>query len=77
MGPCKESALTFQIRGIIKAPTHPKLYCNFSWISFQYVNGLTINGGGSLDGGGPCAWRKHHCATHLPLVSCNLLPHLW
>ncbi|XP_055824318.1 exopolygalacturonase-like [Solanum dulcamara] len=66
-GPCKEFALTFQIKGIIKAPSHPTLNCNMSWISFQYMNGLEIGGGGTLDGQGPSAWGKHHC-KNLPLT---------
>ncbi|MCD9646093.1 hypothetical protein HAX54_035618 [Datura stramonium] len=62
IGPCKGS-LSFQIQGVIKAPTDPKLFCHDTWISFKGVNFLEINGGGTLDGQGFSAWNKSQCAT--------------
>ncbi|TMW85952.1 hypothetical protein EJD97_022197 [Solanum chilense] len=62
-GPCEKSTLTFQIKGIIKAPTSPKFFCNSSWISFQYINNLKIGGGGTLDGQGSFSWGKHQCSS--------------
>lgn len=71
-GPCKGLALTFEIKGVIKAPIDPKIfYNNGSWIRFEYINGLEITGRGTFDGQGSCAWGKHQCQT-LPYVSFNL-----
>ncbi|CAN4123736.1 unnamed protein product [Withania somnifera] len=66
-GPCKGSALTFDITGVIKAPTNPKLFCNVSWIYFEHINSLEIKGNGTLDGQGAYAWRKRQC-RHLPFT---------
>ncbi|KAH0655760.1 hypothetical protein KY285_030642 [Solanum tuberosum] len=63
LGPCEKSTLTFQIKGIIKAPIDPKSFCNSSWISFQYINDLKIKGGGTLDGQGSFTWGKHQCSS--------------
>ncbi|XP_060194904.1 exopolygalacturonase-like [Lycium barbarum] len=61
VGPCKGSALAVQIKGVIRAPTDPKIFCNSSWITFQYLNNLEIEGGGTLDGQGASAWGKQKC----------------
>lgn len=66
-GPCEKSTLTFQIKGIIKAPTSPKFFCDSSWISFQYINNLKIEGGGTLDGQGSFSWGKHQCSSTVML----------
>ncbi|XP_070031629.1 exopolygalacturonase-like [Nicotiana tomentosiformis] len=72
IGPCSGS-MTFQIQGVVKAPTDPSLFCNSTWISFQYVNGLEIEGGGTLDGQGASAWpyfdtsKNSNCPT-LPVI---------
>lgn len=76
IGPCSGS-ITFQIQGVVKAPTDPSLFCNSTWISFQYVNGLEIEGGGTLDGQGASAWpyfdtSKNSNCPALPIVSLIL-----
>ncbi|KAF6140113.1 hypothetical protein GIB67_005050 [Kingdonia uniflora] len=53
-GPCK-SALVFQIRGKVVAPVD---LLGDNWISFEYVKGLTLTGGGTFDGQGSVAWGK-------------------
>ncbi|XP_019260153.1 PREDICTED: exopolygalacturonase-like [Nicotiana attenuata] len=71
IGPCSGSMI-FQIQGVVKAATDPSLFCNSTWISFQYVNGLEIEGGGTLDGQGASAWpyfdtsKNSNCPT-LPI----------
>ncbi|XP_049399848.1 exopolygalacturonase-like [Solanum stenotomum] len=67
-GPCNGSSMTFEMKGVIKAPTDPKIFCNEYWIRFQYMNGLKIKGHGTFDGQGACAWGKHQCATPLPFT---------
>ncbi|XP_015170035.1 exopolygalacturonase-like [Solanum tuberosum] len=63
-GPCNGSAKTFEMKGVIKAPTDPNIFCKLeSWISFQYIHDLDIKGHGTFDGQGACAWGKHPCAT--------------
>ncbi|XP_049394854.1 exopolygalacturonase-like [Solanum stenotomum] len=61
-GPCKGS-LIVKIQGVIKASTNPKIFCKGSWISFEYLNNLEIEGGGTLDGQGASAWGQSQCAT--------------
>lgn len=67
-GPCNGWDKTFEMRGVIKAPIDPKIFCNEYWILFKYIDGLKIKGHGTFDGQGACAWGKHQCAI-LPFVS--------
>ncbi|XP_027767922.1 exopolygalacturonase-like [Solanum pennellii] len=62
-GPCNGWDKTFEMRGVIKAPIDPKVFCNEYWILFKYIDGLKIKGHGTFDGQGACAWGKHQCAT--------------
>ncbi|MCD7452340.1 hypothetical protein HAX54_016268 [Datura stramonium] len=73
IGSCKGWALTFQIEGVIKAPTDPKIFCNPTWISFKHVNGLEIEGGGSLDGQGASAWDNPQCPTRPSTLKLNFI----
>ncbi|KAK4736836.1 hypothetical protein R3W88_000533 [Solanum pinnatisectum] len=41
--PCKGS-LIVKIQGVIKASTNPKIFCKDSWISFEHLNNLEIEG---------------------------------
>lgn len=58
-GPCKSDHLTAQISGRIIAPHDP---CRWNpqdrneWLMFSKVQGLTINGGGIIDGTGQKWW---------------------
>ncbi|CAN4095045.1 unnamed protein product [Withania somnifera] len=72
-GPCKGSPLRFQIQGVIKAPKDPKLFCHPIWISFHYVNGLEIEGGGTLDGQGAYAWHNPQCAIRPSTLSLDFI----
>lgn len=72
-GPCK-GPLDFVIRGILKAPTHKSKIFTTKWINFQYVDQLTITGGGTLDGQGSSSWGFNDCNKNsncppLPTVS--------
>ncbi|GLT83622.1 hypothetical protein SLE2022_018990 [Rubroshorea leprosula] len=69
MGPCK-GAIVFKIRGILKAPTDNSSLLDH-WISFQYVDQLIINGGGSLNGEGASAWPQNNCSED---PNCSSLP---
>ncbi|XP_059294661.1 exopolygalacturonase-like [Lycium ferocissimum] len=52
-GPCNGQTI-FNINGVLRAPSGESR--DEFWILFQHINGLTINGKGSLDGQGPSAW---------------------
>nr|ACN40008.1 unknown [Picea sitchensis] len=58
-GPCNTGSLTAQISGRIVAPADP---CNWNpedrtiWLQFSKVQGLTIHGGGIIDGSGEKWW---------------------
>lgn len=65
-GPCKGS-ITFQISGVLKAPIDPALLSDQKWINFRYVDKLTVNGGGTLNGQGTATRQK--CRNN----SCQIL----
>ena len=46
--PCK-GPLAFVIKVYLKAPTEPSMFITQNWINFQYINNLTVSGGGILD----------------------------
>ncbi|TXG67436.1 hypothetical protein EZV62_008711 [Acer yangbiense] len=50
-GPFK-GPINFNLQGDLVAPTDGASLETEPWISFQYIDQLTINGGGSLDGQG-------------------------
>ncbi|XP_065858948.1 exopolygalacturonase-like [Euphorbia lathyris] len=52
-GPCK-GPMTFNLQGTLQAP--PKIETP-GWISIQYVDKLTVTGGGTLDGQGEEMWK--------------------
>ncbi|KAL6225261.1 hypothetical protein ACLB2K_004112 [Fragaria x ananassa] len=55
-GPCKNSAITFQIAGTLVAPSDYLVIGNAdNWLFFEHVNGVTISGG-ILDGQGTGLW---------------------
>ncbi|CAN4081908.1 unnamed protein product [Withania somnifera] len=62
-GPCNGQTF-FNINGVLSAPSG-KSNDDF-WILFQHINGLTINGHGSLDGQGPSAWSLYSDNTKNP-----------
>ncbi|XP_050261315.1 exopolygalacturonase-like [Quercus robur] len=72
-GPCNNvSSLTVHLKGYLKATTDLSKY-GFSagWVEFGWVEGLTLTGGGTLDGQGAKAWPYNDCPTD---SNCKLLP---
>ncbi|TYH04852.1 hypothetical protein ES288_A08G038300v1 [Gossypium darwinii] len=61
-GECRPKNITFQIDGILIAPSDPSSWkcketnCN-NWITFQHFDGLIIQGTGSLHGQGQKWWQ--------------------
>ncbi|XP_026432599.1 polygalacturonase-like isoform X2 [Papaver somniferum] len=65
LGPCKNSNITFRIDGMLIAPDYKKMkFSAQHWITFNYVNGMSIIGG-FLDGRGSslyaCKLAKKDC----------------
>ncbi|KFK31078.1 hypothetical protein AALP_AA6G065400 [Arabis alpina] len=60
MGPCKNS-ITFMIKGTLLAPKNPYVIKQDQWITFLYVDNLTVTGGGLLDGQGSHSWPLNDC----------------
>ncbi|KAJ4958267.1 hypothetical protein NE237_025378 [Protea cynaroides] len=69
--PCKTSSIEFQVQGLVKAPPDPAAFKTDGWIVFQYINGLTVLGGGTIDGQGQKAWTINNCAAN---ANCRMLP---
>ncbi|XP_027102502.1 polygalacturonase At1g48100 [Coffea arabica] len=65
-GPCK-SGLVFQIEGTIMPPdgpdSWPKNYSKRQWLVFYRVSGMTMQGGGLIDGRGENWWNLP-CKPH-------------
>ncbi|KAI9196915.1 hypothetical protein LWI28_028058 [Acer negundo] len=57
IGPCK-NPISFNLKGTLKAPSNPSVMMKDQWISFRYVTGLVINGGGTFDGNGVSSWKS-------------------
>ncbi|KAL3733392.1 hypothetical protein ACJRO7_022852 [Eucalyptus globulus] len=68
-GPCN-GAIEFQIKGDLKALNSPQLGIDH-WITFRYIEDLTITGGGVLDGQGAAAWPSNDCKKN---PNCQALP---
>ncbi|WOG91684.1 hypothetical protein DCAR_0310934 [Daucus carota subsp. sativus] len=64
-GPC-QGQVTFQLDGTLQAPTG-KIDAN-DWIKFHNVDGLIIQGSGTLNGEGDLAWVGH-CPGCPPLTT--------
>lgn len=62
----------WNLQGHLKATTDLSEY-GFSagWVEFGWVEGLTLTGGGTLDGQGAKAWPYNDCPTD---SNCKLLP---
>lgn len=76
-GPC-HAPIEFNLQGILQAPP---VDANFTggdtWVAFEYIDFLTVSGGGIFDGQGKPTWGKD-CAKdqycgNLPIVSALLL----
>ncbi|RWR72103.1 Glycoside hydrolase [Cinnamomum micranthum f. kanehirae] len=69
-GPCK-GPIVFQLKGVMKAHTDLSIFKSDVWIEFQYVKGLLVTGGGTLDGQGASAWPHNQCPKNF---KCKILP---
>jgi galacturan 1,4-alpha-galacturonidase len=51
--------MAFNLKGILK----PKgiLQTSDQWITFRYIKGFFLGGGGTLDGEGYKHWNRHDC----------------
>ncbi|KAH7573055.1 hypothetical protein JRO89_XS03G0058400 [Xanthoceras sorbifolium] len=60
----------------LKAPSNPSVMTSDQWISFQYVNRLAVNGGGSFDGQGASSWKNviKNSSNFLPIQRENISP---
>ncbi|KAJ4980695.1 hypothetical protein NE237_031532 [Protea cynaroides] len=70
-GPYKSPTIEFQLQGLVLAPPDPASFKTDGWVVFQYINDLTISGGGTLDGQGQKAWTINNCAAN---PNCKMLP---
>ncbi|POO01539.1 Glycoside hydrolase [Trema orientale] len=71
-GQCKNNAITFRIAGTLVAPSDYQVIGNAGdWISFQYVNGVTISGG-ILDGQGTSLWDCKNSGKSCPSGATTL-----
>ncbi|XP_004289110.1 PREDICTED: exopolygalacturonase-like [Fragaria vesca subsp. vesca] len=72
LGPCKGS-MELRIQGTLLASRKLSDFLGIDhWITIQYVNGLLISGGGTLDGVGADGWPYNDCLQHPG--SCKRLP---
>ncbi|KAM0065854.1 putative endo-polygalacturonase [Helianthus debilis subsp. tardiflorus] len=72
-GPCKSPLIHIQILGTIMAPQNPSSWngCETgAWLLFYKVNGLFIDGAGTINGRGDAWWTKSS-AYALHFESCN------
>ncbi|GLT56206.1 hypothetical protein SLA2020_292670 [Shorea laevis] len=70
-GPCS-NPVTVQIQGTLKALTDISEYTSEEWIMFEIIDGLTVTGGGTLNGQGFANWQYNDCKKN---SKCQLLPH--
>ncbi|KAL5737514.1 hypothetical protein ACOSP7_030275 [Xanthoceras sorbifolium] len=69
-GPCN-GPIDIHLQGDLVAPTDQASLDLDHWISFRYIDRLTINGGGTFDGQGPSAWPQNTCDKD---PNCKPLP---
>ncbi|CAH8361518.1 unnamed protein product [Eruca vesicaria subsp. sativa] len=72
-GPCK-SYIAFTITGTLLAPLSLSAIRQEEWIAFEYVDNLTVTGGGLLDGQGSYSWRLNDCNKNpnCPVLDMNI-----
>lgn len=71
-GPCKNNAIVVRIDGSLLAPTDYRVIGNAaSWISFEYVDGVTVSGG-ILDGHGSGLWDCKQSGNNCPSGATTL-----
>lgn len=78
-GPCKNSMIKFLIQGTLVAPSnYGGSGGSDQWIAFSGVNGVSISGGGTLDGGGSRLWAcklaGRSCPSGTSVSGAHALP---
>ncbi|CAM8974346.1 unnamed protein product [Rhodiola kirilowii] len=68
-GPCQAKSIVFQLNGNLRA--YQGYYGKDHWLSFQYIDGLIVTGGGKIDGQGHTTWQHNDCKTN---PSCGPFP---
>ncbi|CAJ2653288.1 unnamed protein product [Trifolium pratense] len=81
-GPCKSATINVMIRGTITAPQNREHWKSDdndhdSWITFNHISGLVVNGGGTLNGQGASWWDKNASdrPTALRFLGCDNVKH--
>ncbi|PQP95351.1 exopolygalacturonase-like [Prunus yedoensis var. nudiflora] len=70
-GPCK-APIEMQVRGTLQAPADAgQLTRPDTWVGFQYIDMLTLSGGGTFDGQGALAWSQNDCHKN---KNCKPIP---
>ncbi|XP_064934507.1 2-alkenal reductase (NADP(+)-dependent) [Musa acuminata AAA Group] len=69
-GPCKNSMIKFLIQGTLVAPSGSS--GSDQWIAFSGVNGVSISGGGTIDGGGSRLWACKLAGRSCPRGTSSL-----
>lgn len=59
-GPCK-APLELNLQGTLKAPPENAQFKQDGWVTLQYLDQITMSGGGVFDGQGKTAWRQNDC----------------
>ena len=70
-GPCKSASVTLTVQGTLVASPNRADWSDRDrrhWVVFRAVDGLTVNGGGVIDGNGE-AWWKNSCKINKALAS--------
>ncbi|KAL6288460.1 hypothetical protein ACE6H2_005970 [Prunus campanulata] len=70
-GPCK-APIEMQVQGTLQAPADAgQLTRPDTWVGFQYIDMLTLSGGGTFDGQGALAWSQNDCREK---TNCKPIP---
>ncbi|CAM8929444.1 hypothetical protein QQ045_023093 [Rhodiola kirilowii] len=62
IGPCMAKRIAFLLKGTLKA--YPGTYGQVDFVTFRYIDGLVVKGGGTLDGQGQTTWHHNNCRTN-------------
>lgn len=72
-GPCTApKPITIEIQGNVLASTDVSAYTSGSWIMLEEIDGLVINGGGTINGRGKSSWQFAGANNEGPLLPVSL-----
>ncbi|CAN1233820.1 Probable polygalacturonase At3g15720, partial [Linum perenne] len=74
VGPCRSQKLRIQLQGTLIAPGSINAWGKDmeKWIRFEKINGLTIYGGGKIDGQGKIWWDKCQVSFTTSAINLNI-----